>query len=601
MGKARVPALDLGLGVVDDGQRPQAKKIHLQKAQALDLSHVELGHRQAVVGRQGHIFGGRLPRDDHTGRMGRCMPGHAFHFQRSIDELVHLRIGLIQALEVGGYFQRVTQRHFLLHRDELGHLIHVLVGHAHHPPHVAHGGAGGHSAKGHDLGHMVPAILFVDVVDDLLPTLVAKVHVKVRHGHTLGVQEPFEDQIVTDGINVGDANAIGRQATRAGPAPGAHGDAAVFGVVDEVVDDEVVVGIPHLGNDADLIIQAFPQFLRHLARIPALEPFAANLFKVGLVFHAIGRLEIRELRLAVMEIEMALLGNAVGVLAGFGHHRKQVVHLVGALDVEFVGAELHAVGVGDGLAGLDAQQNALHLGVLAGKIMRVVGRHQRDAGLAGKADQLRQDHIVLFQTVVLKLDVIVALAKQVLIVQSDAFCPLIVPGQDGLGHLPRQTGRQADQAFVVLFQQVLVDAGLGVKTFEKAGADHLDQVFVAGLVFAQQDQMVVAVDAVDFIVPRTGGHVHFAPDDGLNTGRHGGVVELDAAVHNAVVGDGHGGLAQLLDALEQPVDAARAVQQTVFGVQVQVCELTFGSFRHCFPFHRRAWACSGAGLPAGCV
>ena len=36
--------------IADNGQGAQTQKVHLQQAQFLDLGHVELGHRQAVVG-----------------------------------------------------------------------------------------------------------------------------------------------------------------------------------------------------------------------------------------------------------------------------------------------------------------------------------------------------------------------------------------------------------------------------------------------------------------------------------------------------------------------------------------------------------------------
>ena len=64
------------------------------------------------------------------------------------------------------------------------------------------------------------------------------------------------------------------------------------------------------------------------------------------------------------KVKIALLGDLCGVGAGFRHHGEQFVHLVCGLDVEFISLELHAVGVLNGLAGLDAQQDALHLGVL---------------------------------------------------------------------------------------------------------------------------------------------------------------------------------------------------------------------------------------------
>ena len=58
--------------------------------------------------------------------------------------------------------------------------------------------------------------------------------------------------------------------------------------------------------------------------------------------------------------------------------------------------------------------------------------------------------------------------------------------------------------------------------------------------------MVVAVDAVDLVKPRAGGNVHLAADDGLDARRLGGIKKCHAAVHNAVVGYGAGGLPHLL-------------------------------------------------------
>ena len=67
---------------------------------------------------------------------------------------------------------------------------------------------------------------------------------------------------------------------------------------------------------------------------------------------------------AICEVKIALLGNLCRIGAGFRYHGEQLVHLVCGLDVEFISLELHAVGILNGLAGLDAQQDALHLGVL---------------------------------------------------------------------------------------------------------------------------------------------------------------------------------------------------------------------------------------------
>ena len=67
-----------------------------------------------------------------------------------------------------------------------------------------------------------------------------------------------------------------------------------------------------------------------------------------------------------------------------------------------------------------------------------------------------------------------------------------------------------------------------------------------------------------------------------------GLVELDGAVHDPVVGEPESGLAELRGALRQGVDLARAVEQRVLAVDVQMCaggrahrriQIRFGSGR----------------------
>ena len=487
---------------------------------------------------------------------------------------MHLGFSVIHCFQVRRNLQRMVQRHFQFSRNQLGHLIHVLVRHTHHAADIAHGGTGGHSSKGHDLCHMVTAILAVDVINHFLAALVTKVNVKVRHRDTFRVQEAFKNQTVADGVNVRNTDTIGRQAARTGAAAGADRDIAAFGVIDKVIHDEVIVGVPHLFNHANLVFQAFTQGIRYLAGVAAFQALITELFKVFLVFHAVRSFEIRELGIAKHKVKVALFCNFVGVLAGFWHHGEQVIHFIGAFYIEFLGLKLHAVHIVDGFAGLDAQQNALHLGVLAGDVVGVVGGNHGDACLPRKADKLRQNGSVFFQAVVLQLNIIVALAEQIVIVKSNLLGALIVPCQNRLRDLTGKAGGKADQAFVVLLQQVMVNARLGIKALQETGGYHFDQVFIPGFIFAEQDQVVVAVNAVDLIKAGAGGNIHLTANDRLDACGFGCIIKGNTAVHNTVVGNGNGGLAQLFDIVKQAVNTAGAIQQAVLSMQVQVGELS---------------------------
>ena len=569
-GELRVMLLHRRFRIADNGQGAQTQKVHLQQAQFLDLSHVELGHRQAVVGGQRQIVVGRFRRDDHARRMGGRMPRHALHLQGGVDELGDLRVGVIELFQLGGNFQCPFQGHLELHGHQFCHHVHLLIRDTHHTAHIADGVAGGHGTEGNNLRHMIGPVFPIDVINDLLPTLVAEVYVKIGHADALRVQEALEDQIVPDGVDIRDAYAVGRNAACTGTTARAHRDALTFGVIDVVPDDKVVVGVAHGFDHADLIAQAVLVGLRDIGPVPAFKTLPAELFKECLIIHAVRGFIIRDLGVAKLKVKVALFCNFRRVFAGFWHHGEQVIHFICSLDVKFVGLELHAVGILNGLAGLDAQQDGLHLGIFLAQIVGVIGGRHGDAGFPRQLDELRQNDVVLFQPMVLQLDVIIAFSEQIPIPQGRGLGPLVVPGQNGLRHLTGQTGRQADQALVILFQQLLVHAGLGIKALHERCRDHLDQVFVASLILAQQDQMVVAVDLVHLVKTGAGSHIDFTADDGLDARLFGCLIELHTAVHDAVVGAGNGGLAAFLDAVHQLVDAAGTVQQTVFRMDVQV-------------------------------
>jgi hypothetical protein len=88
-------------------------------------------------------------------------------------------------------------------------------------------------------------------------------------------------------------------------------------------------------------------------------------------------------------------------------------------------------------------------------------------------------------------------------------------------------------------EHVFIDAGLVVEAIEIAGGDELNEVAIAGFVFAEQDEGVVAVGiALDALALLS--DVDFAADDGMDAVFLGFVVELDCAEEIAVVGHGDG-------------------------------------------------------------
>ena len=186
---------------------------------------------------------------------------------------------------------------------------------------------------------------------------------------------------------------------------------------------------------------------------------------------------------------------------------------------------------------------------------------------------------------VLQFDVVIALAEQLLIPQGRGLCPLVVSRQNGLRDLACEAGRQADKPLMILLKKLLIYTRLGIKALHEGSGHHLDEVLIAGLILAEQDKMVVAVDFVDFIEAGAGGHIDLTADDRLDACLFCGLIELDTAVHDAVVRDGDGALTTLLDAVHKLVDTAGTVQQAVFGMDVEMNEVSpltvpFGHIAH---------------------
>ena len=69
----------------------------------------------------------------------------------------------------------------------------------------------------------------------------------------------------------------------------------------------------------------------------------------------------------------------------------------------------------------------------------------------------------------------------------------------------------------------------------------------------------LSVKLMLFVEAGAAGHVHLAADHRVDTLRLAGPVEVDGAVHGAMVSDGAGSLPHLLDQLWQITDAAGAV------------------------------------------
>ena len=224
--------LDEVEGPLDDRQVAQPEEVHLEQPQVLDPVHLVLGHDGGVVGvvpvrlaLDGNVLGHRFVGDDHGGGMDAVLAPQTLEAVGHVDDLFGLGIGLVHGPELGGGGESVFvafgagqaggQRGVAAHeqgRHGLGDLVAHDVGVAEHPGGIAHRGPRLDGGERDDLGHVVGSVPFGGVLDHVAAVPFVEVHVDVGHLHPARVEEPFEEQVVADGIDIDDLEAVGHAA-----------------------------------------------------------------------------------------------------------------------------------------------------------------------------------------------------------------------------------------------------------------------------------------------------------------------------------------------------------------------------------------------------
>ena len=601
-------------GHLDDRKVPQTEKVHLQQAEVLDSVHLVLRDNGGIgrigaglrLALDGQVLGQRLMGDDDRCSMYAVLAAEALEALGDVDHELRVRVLPVHLAELGcGHVAVLVTLHALetgpqrrvATHDQRRHRLRDLVpegeGKAQHPGPVAHRGAGLDRGEGDDLGHVVRAITLGDVPDHLASAALVEVHVDVGHLLSARIQETFEEQVVADGVEIDDTQAVRDAASRRGPTTGTDTDAGVARVADDVPDDEEVGSEAHLGDHAQLEVEPLGDFgrdLRAIARrgtlIGQMRQVAGRRLLVGVAPESLRDRELWQGRLAQLELDIRPLGYPQGVVTCSRHLSKKVPHLRRALQIVLLAFELEALRVVDRGTCLHAQQGVMSNGVLALAVMAVVGCDERSVERAGNPDEAGVGPALLIEAMILQLDEEVLLAEDVLEPSGECRRGVKVAGEEGLGHHAAKAAGRRDETLVIALQQLPVDAGLVVVALQVSGRRELDEVAVTLSRLGKDGQVVVellaslafaarVVDAAPpyrALVARPRCHVGLGADDGREAARPALLVEVEDAVHVAVIGDRESRLAIGHRCDNQFSDPRRPVEHRVLGVSVQVDE-----------------------------
>ena len=212
--------------------------------------------------------------------------------------------------------------------DKLGHRIHISVRHSKNPPHVPDRSPGRHGTKGDNLGHMVGAIFFVYIINDLLPAADTEVNINIGHGYPLWVEKSLKIQGVLHGVQVCDIQAVRHHGAGSRPAPRSHRDVVSLGKRDKVGHNKEIIHKAHLTDHIHLVSQLLPIFLR-LVRIAACKAIHTQLFKVRLpVCPALWELKVGQVIFSKLKFHITQFGNFGSVLQRLRIVGEQCGHLI---------------------------------------------------------------------------------------------------------------------------------------------------------------------------------------------------------------------------------------------------------------------------------
>ena len=300
-----------------------------------------------------------------------------------------------------------------------------------------------------------------------------------------------------------------------------------------------------------------------------MQAFFAQLDEVVEAVAALGDVEERQQDPAELDLDVAALGDLERA-----PHRVFVAgeverHLFRRLEVEVVGLELPVVRVLERVARLDAEERLVRARVGVAEVVDVAGGDGRQLQLLRKLDELRQDARLHLEVRVLQLDVDVVPPERLVSRSSSASASVARLSSSALQTRPLRQPDRAIRPLRVLLEELPVDARLVVVALEVAERGELDQVRVALVVGGEQREVGVPLLVGETVVR----DVDLAPDDRLDPGVARALPELHGARHRAVVGEADGRHLELRGPLDEAVDPAGAVENRVFGVDVEVDEV----------------------------
>ena len=403
--------------VLDNRQSSQPQKVHFQKPQFFQQCHGVLGIDLPVIGTEGHIFHNRFPTNDNPCRMGGRMSWQTFQTHGHINQMVGIFFVFISLFQVGVHLQGFFDGDAQFCGNHFGNPVHIGVRHCQCTTHVFDGSPCRQGTECDNLCHMILAILGNDIINNFLSAFITEVHVNIRHADTFGIQETLKNQVIPQGIDGGNLQAIRNHTAGSGTTSRTYDDAMVFGILDKVPNNEEIIHIAHGFNGMQFVFQSFLPF-RFRVRIPHGKPIIAQFPEIFRCCFALRHIESGQFQIMEHKFHIAPLSDFYGIFQGFRHVAEKVIHFFGAFHIKLSALIPHTVFILHSFPSLDTQEDIVRHCVLFINIMAVIGGNEGNPRFLGHTNQCLVDTFLFCHAVILQFQEKIAFAENFFIFQS---------------------------------------------------------------------------------------------------------------------------------------------------------------------------------------
>ena len=341
-----------------------------------------------------------------------------------IDQTMDIVLFLVSLAKLRIHSQCLVNGDIQLLWDHLGDGVHLGIRHIQNTAYITDDTAGCQCTEGNDLNHAVITIFSSYIINNLLSPFEAEIHIDIRHGYSLRIQETFKEQIIPDRVQLGDPKCIGNQASCGRASSRTDHDIVVPGIFDKIPYNEKIIYISHIFDSRQLIIQAFFQRIGY-RMITLFQPFMAKFVQIFPGGQSVWHIIFRQLGHAEFDLHVAALRDLVGIFQSFQSIWKKSRHLFWRFHIILAALIAHSVLIAEFFLGLQTEEHVMGLRIFSHGIMHVIGSNQVDSCLSVHAEKLLVYRLLLRNSMILKLQEEISFSKNILITQGCDLCILI--------------------------------------------------------------------------------------------------------------------------------------------------------------------------------